>query len=56
MEKNKNYLLNLIVGIIWFFISLWLLIQGRVLIGIFGGMTSIEILRDGLKKTNTDNR
>jgi uncharacterized membrane protein len=55
MSKNKKYVLMFIVGILGFFIALWLLIQGRYLIGIFGGITSIQLLRNGLKKTNANN-
>jgi len=55
MKKNKNYIVTFIVGILFSFIVLWLLVYGRFLIGIFAGVTSIQILRNRLTNTNADN-
>ncbi|MDF4223570.1 hypothetical protein PXC01_18380 [Maribacter sp. M208] len=55
MDKNKNYVVTFIIGILGFFIALWLLVQGRFLIGIFGGITCIQLLKNGIKKTNANN-
>lgn len=57
MAEKKSSKVTLTIGVISFLVSVVLLFNGRILIGIFGGITSIEILRQGLrdKKTNANN-
>ncbi len=56
MNKKVSSIATFTIGAISLLFTIALLFNGRILIGIFAGITSIQLLRLGLRKKNKCNK
>ncbi|WP_180268609.1 hypothetical protein [Maribacter sp. 6B07] len=56
MSKKVSSITTFILGVISLLITAALLFNGRMLIGIFAGITSIQLLKQALRKKTNANK